>query len=69
MGKRLANELLDAVRKEDQPHLIVVMDRTKRQQRRHFSLERGFQAGADEYLLKPFHPAELHEKIDRYYDS
>ncbi|MFQ5433029.1 MAG: PleD family two-component system response regulator [Nitrospinota bacterium] len=29
--------------------------------------ERGFEAGADEYVLKPFHPIELQKKIDSYY--
>lgn len=29
--------------------------------------ERGFEAGADEYVLKPFHPAELQKMIDSYY--
>lgn len=27
----------------------------------------GFEAGADEYVLKPFHPIELQKKIDSYY--
>lgn len=31
--------------------------------------ERGFEAGADEYVLKPFHPMELQKLIDSYYQS
>ena len=31
--------------------------------------ERGFKAGADEYVLKPFHPMELQKIIDSYYYS
>ncbi len=31
--------------------------------------ERGFKAGADEYVLKPFHPIELQKMIDSYYQS
>jgi len=30
-------------------------------------IKRGFEAGADEYVLKPFHPIELQKKIDSYY--
>lgn len=29
--------------------------------------ERGLEAGADEYILKPFHPMELKETIDSFY--
>ena len=30
-------------------------------------VRRGFEAGADEYVLKPFHPVELQKIIDSYY--
>ena len=31
--------------------------------------KRGFEAGADDYVLKPFHPVELQNIINRYYSE
>jgi CheY-like chemotaxis protein len=54
-------EVLSAIRTEDIPTLVVLL--TARQQEH--DVLRGFQLGADDYLVKPFSPLELVARIKR----
>jgi len=54
-------EVLSAIRAENLPALVVLV--TARQQEH--DVLRGFQLGADDYLVKPFNPPELVARIKR----
>src|SRR5208282_4083618 len=54
-------EVLSAVRSENIPTQVVLL--TARQQEH--DVLRGFQLGADDYLVKPFSPLELVARIKR----
>jgi len=54
-------EVLSAIRAEELPTLVVLV--TARQQEH--DVLRGFQLGADDYLVKPFNPPELVARIKR----
>jgi CheY-like chemotaxis protein len=54
-------EVLSAIRSEDLPIQVVLL--TARQQEH--DVLRGFQLGADDYLVKPFSPPELLARINR----
>jgi DNA-binding response OmpR family regulator len=54
-------EVLSAVRADNLPTLVVMV--TARQQEH--DVLRGFQLGADDYLVKPFNPPELLARIKR----
>jgi CheY-like chemotaxis protein len=54
-------EVLSAIRSEDLPTQVVLL--TARQQEH--DVLRGFQLGADDYLVKPFSPPELLARINR----
>jgi CheY-like chemotaxis protein len=54
-------EVLSAIRAEELPTQVILL--TARQQER--DVLRGFQLGADDYLVKPFNPLELVARIKR----
>jgi len=54
-------ELLSAIRAENLPVMVVLL--TARQ--READILRGFQLGADDYLVKPFNPLELVARLKR----
>jgi len=54
-------EVLTAIREENLPTLVVML--TARQ--RETDILRGFQLGADDYLIKPFNPLELVARVRR----
>jgi two-component system response regulator AdeR len=54
-------EVLSAIRAEKLPTLVMLV--TARQQEH--DVLRGFQLGADDYLVKPFNPPELVARIKR----
>jgi len=54
-------EVLAAIRKEEIPTLVILL--TARQ--READILRGFQLGADDYMVKPFNPLELIARLKR----
>jgi len=54
-------EVLSAIRAEQIPSQVMLL--TARQQEN--DVLRGFQLGADDYLVKPFNPLELVARIKR----
>jgi DNA-binding response OmpR family regulator len=54
-------EVLTAIREENLPTLVVML--SARQQET--DILKGFQLGADDYLIKPFNPLELVARVKR----
>jgi len=54
-------EVLTAIRAENLPTMVVML--SARQQEP--DILRGFQLGADDYLIKPFNPLELVARVKR----
>jgi DNA-binding response OmpR family regulator len=55
-------EVLTAIRHASMPVKVIML--TARQQER--DILRGFELGADDYVVKPFHPLELAARLKRF---
>jgi two-component system response regulator MtrA len=53
--------VLSAIRAEELPTVVVMLSAGQHEE----DVLRGFQLGADDYLVKPFNPAELVARIKR----
>jgi len=54
-------EVLTAIREENLPTLVVILSARQRES----DILKGFQLGADDYLIKPFSPLELVARVKR----
>jgi len=54
-------EILSSIRKEQLPVRVVMLTARRRES----DVLRGFELGADDYILKPFNPLELGARLKR----